>query len=106
MSHIECDDLHPGNSTTVELFDVKVNGELRDDAVVTVSVKDSSGNVVLGGNAVGLPNVEPGGYRGVVPSTLAITVPNRYTVEVTATISGVGIGFWQCDKVAKKRNCC
>lgn len=104
MNQCDCGDLHPGNSTTVELLSVKVNDVLNNDAVVTVTVKDSNGSVVSGGNAVAMPSIGGGGYRGVLPSTLAIVANARYTVEITATISGVGIGFWQIDKVAKKRS--
>lgn len=52
MSRIECDDLHPGNTTTVKLFNVKVDGELRNDAIVTVTVKDATEAVVSGGSAI------------------------------------------------------
>lgn len=107
MSCAECDDLHPGNSTTVKLFNVRVDGgDLNDDAVVTATVKDSDGNVVSGGNAVSMPNFESGRYKGVLPSTLAITSPNRYTVEITATIAGEGVGFWKLTKVASPREGC
>ena len=106
MSYVECDDLHPGNSTTVQLFNVSVEGTLRDDAVVTVTVKDSSNNVVSGGNAVAMPNSASDAYQGILPSTLGIVLKARYTVEVTATIAGVGVGFWPITKVATPRENC
>lgn len=106
MSHVECDELHPGNSTTVKLFNVKVDGVLNDDAVVTVTVKDSSNIVVSGGNAVAMPNFETGAYKGILPHTLGIVLKARYTVEVTATIAGAGVGFWPITKVAKPRENC
>ena len=106
MSHAVCDELHPGNSTTVKLFNVKVDGVLNDDAVVTVTVKDSSNSVVSGGNAVAMPNVGPGAYQGVLPSSLGIVLNARYQVEVTATIVGSGVGFWSLSKVAQPRENC
>jgi hypothetical protein len=106
MSYVDCDELHPGNSTTVKLFSVKVDGALNDDAIVTVTVKDSSDNVVSGGNAVAMPNFESGAYKGILPNTLGIVLNARYKVEVTATIAGVGVGFWPITKVAKPRENC
>ncbi|WP_425618052.1 hypothetical protein NA78x_001745 [Anatilimnocola sp. NA78] len=104
MSHCECEDLHPGNTATVELFDVNVNGgELRDDATVTVTVKTLAGAVVANGNAIPMPNFASGAYRGVLPSNLGITSGQKYSVEISATIPGGGDGFWQIDKIAKKR---
>jgi hypothetical protein len=103
VSNCTVGDLNPGNSTTVDLVDVKVNGSVRNDATVSVTVKDSNNNVVAGGNAVAMPNIADGEYRGILPANLAIATPGRYLIEITATIAGVGVGFWQLDKVAKKR---
>lgn len=106
MSDLQCDDLCPGNSTTVDLIEVKVDGEPRNDATVIVSVKDSSNNVVTGGNAVAMPSFESGGYRGILPANLGIVAGGRYWVEVTATIAGAGVGFWKIQKTAKNRGRC
>lgn len=107
MSCLQCDDLLIGNSMTVRLLNLEVAGEHVDDATVTVTVRDSNNNIVTGANGLAMPYV--GGddleYAGVLPNTLSLTENGRYQVEVTATISGVGVGFWDCWKTAKRRKC-
>lgn len=103
MTDCNCDELYVGNTTNVELYGVEVEGVANDDAVVTVTVKNSAGAVVSGGDAVPMPNVSSGTYRGALPSTLAIVVDGRYTLEITATIADVGIGLWTISRPAKLR---
>lgn len=105
---VYCDNLLVGNSTDVRLVGLKANDAFVNDATCTVTVKTSIGGTVTGASAVAMPYVtaSDGEYKGVLPNTLALTVDAVYSVEVTATKAGVGVGFWQCDKVAKKRGCC
>lgn len=104
---LQCDDLYIGNSMTVRLLNLEVSGTHRTDATVTVTLKDSSNNVVSGASALAMAYV--GGddlsYEGILPNTLSLTENGLYQVEVTATISGVGVGFWDCHKRAKRRKC-
>jgi hypothetical protein len=104
---LSCDELYIGNSMTVRLLNLEVGGEPQSGAMVTVTLKDSSNNVVSGASALSMAYV--GGddlaYQGVLPHTLSLTENGRYQVEVTATISGVGVGFWDTWKVAKRRKC-
>lgn len=105
---IECGDLLIGNSTDVCLVSLKANGAFVNDATVTVTVKTSVGGTVAGASAVAMPYValSDGEYKGVLPNTLALTVDAVYSVEVTATKAGVGVGLWKCKKIAKDRECC
>jgi len=89
MSNCNCDGLHPGNATTVTLYETG-----RDDLTVTVTVKDSSNNVVTGGNAVSMPLVADGEYSGILPATLAIIIGGTYSVEITANVGATQYGFW------------
>jgi hypothetical protein len=104
---LDCNELYIGNSMTVRLLNLEVGGEHVDDATVTVTLRDSSNNIVSGASALSMAYV--GGddlsYEGVLPNTLSLTENGRYQVEVTATVAGVGVGFWDCWKVAKRRKC-
>jgi hypothetical protein len=106
---LSCDELYIGNSMTVRLLNLEVGGEPQSGATVTVTVtlKDSSNNVVSGASALSMAYV--GGddlaYEGILPHTLSLTENGRYQVEVTATIADVGVGFWDTWKVAKRRKC-
>ena len=70
-------------------------GAYVNDASVTMTLKDSNGDAVVGASALSLAYVSDsnGRYQGTLPSSLTLTAGATYTLEITAT-SGSTTAFW------------
>lgn len=74
-------------------------------ATVTATLKDRSGNIVTGVNAVTLSYVAAtnGNYRGAIQETFDPTAGGGYTLYIDAVQSGV-VGHWEIKTEVKVRN--
>lgn len=75
-----------------------------NDATVTMTLKDSAGDPMLGATDVALVYVtdSDGKYQGVIDSTVALVADTSYSLELTAE-SGVKNGFIVLECVAELR---
>lgn len=105
MSRCDCEELIAGSTNSVRLLNLTDDdGEHRDDATVTVTIKNYAGQTVSGADAVEMPY--EGGtdlkYEGKIPSNASLVAETRYKVYVTATIPGVGSRTFTVRRVAKE----
>jgi hypothetical protein len=86
-----------GHLTIGALLVAPIEGDLfqivnyLNDATVTLTLKDTNGNVVAGVNALAMPYVSGsrGKYQVTLPDTLAITPGSKYTRTIIAERAGV-----------------
>jgi len=103
---ISCDDLLVRNSVAVYLIGVEVDGVPLNDAICVLTLLDANDVAVIGADGLPMSYLgTPGSYRGVLPHSLPLVPKDRYKIRATATKDGVGVGEWECDKVAVRRGC-
>jgi hypothetical protein len=113
---IECGDLLMRNSVAM----LVVGAEAEIDGVLTTltGVDDDYtvecvGSVLLasdrspvdGAEEIAMTYTTPGRWRGVIPHTLELEEDTHYIVRAVMTVDGVGVGDWECEKIAKPRSC-
>lgn len=109
MSGIECGDLLIGNTNDVQIVGLQNNDDdsFINDATCVLELLDSSGNGVSGATNISMDYVagSDGNYEGAIPHSVSLTEDAEYTIHVTATKEGAGVGDWRCVKRAKYRKC-
>lgn len=99
--------LYVSNTNEVQLIGLQNESTKAyiNDATVTFTLKDADGNVVenLLDQAMAYVTASNGCYKGSIADTVVLQVGHRYFVEVTATKSGVGVGFWRVATTAGYR---
>jgi hypothetical protein len=96
------------NSSNLVRLDVLTNastGAYVNNATVTFSLKDASGNIVGSLSGVSMPYIASsnGRYEGTIPNTTTLTLNALYTIEITATASPL-ILFRRLSCIAKYRS--
>jgi hypothetical protein len=96
------------NSSNLVRLDLLTNastGTYINNATVTFSLKDASGNIIGGLSGVSMSYIASsnGRYEGTVPNSTTLTLNALYTIEITAT-SGALVLFRRLSCVAKYRS--
>lgn len=99
------------NTIDVRIVGLKVGGTFTNDATCTATLRqinedDSDGSVVVGADSIALTYVaaSSGEYLGRLPADLSLTKNQTYRLKARAEKSGVAVGTWYSDLVAKVRS--
>ncbi len=100
--------LYVGNDTLLELEHLsdEAGGAVVNNATVTVTLRDPSGNAVGGETwPLAMPYVAStnGCYRTTLADTLGVVAGTRYSAEIIADAGAGKRGRWKTDLIAKER---
>jgi hypothetical protein len=105
---MSCSLFYIGNSNVIELQTLTNSAtEVVDTgATVTVTMKDSAGEDVVGDTwPLAMTHVSAGLYRATMDDGLVLDHHDTYTAFVEAAGSGGEVGHWECDIRAENRKC-
>lgn len=102
------DALYIDNSNVIKLEGLKNSstGNADTGATVTATITDSVGNAISGETwPVTLPHDADGDYLYTLPPSVVLTKNRSYKAVVGAIGSGGEIGKWNCNVIAREREC-
>lgn len=99
------------NTIDVRIVGLKVGSAFVNDATCIVTLReinedDSDGSIVVGADSIALDHVDDvdGEYLGRLPADLDLVKSETYRLKARAEKSGVAVGTWSADLVAKVRS--